>query len=58
MTDQLNQPVSLSNQYETNAKRTIHVPSYRSALQGPVASLTSTSSDRPDVASVAILGYN
>ena len=34
------------------------VPPYRSALQEPTVSLARNPNDRPDVASVAILGYN
>ncbi|AOI89385.1 hypothetical protein NUV26_34640 [Burkholderia pseudomultivorans] len=34
------------------------VTSYQAVLQEPMMSLVGSTSDRPDVASVAILGYN
>ena len=37
---------------------TSFVPPYRSLLQEPTVSLARNPNDRPDVASVAILGYN
>jgi len=60
MTAQSNQSVSqpYGDEYQTNVKRTVPTPTYRSALQGPVASLASSPGDRPDIATVAILGYN
>jgi hypothetical protein len=36
----------------------VRVPSYRSVLQEPLASLAGNLNDRPDVATAAILGYN
>jgi len=37
---------------------TIFTPAYRSLLQEPTVSLARNPNDRPDVVSVAILGYN
>jgi hypothetical protein len=47
-----------SDDYPANMKSHIPMQMYRAALQGPVASLASSPGDRPDVATVAILGYN
>ncbi|MFB5149287.1 hypothetical protein WJH60_06800 [Burkholderia orbicola] len=35
-----------------------HVTSYQAVLQEPMTSLVGNTIDRPDVAAVAILGYN
>ncbi|HKT63401.1 hypothetical protein [Burkholderia sp. 22313] len=43
---------------ESGAPKEVHVSSYQAAMQEPMTSLVGGTIDRPDVASVAILGYN
>ncbi len=43
---------------DTGAPEEAHVTSYQAVLQEPMASLVGSTIDRPDVAAVAILGYN
>ena len=43
---------------ESGAPEEVHVTSYQAVLQEPMASLVGSTIDRPDVAAVAILGYN
>ncbi|EDT39915.1 hypothetical protein [Burkholderia ambifaria] len=43
---------------ESRAPEEAHVTSYQAVLQEPMTSLVGSTIDRPDVAAVAILGYN
>ncbi|CAG9242466.1 conserved hypothetical protein [Burkholderia diffusa] len=43
---------------EAGAPEEAHVTSYQAVLQEPMTSLVGNTIDRPDVAAVAILGYN
>lgn len=43
---------------DTGAPEEVHVTSYQAVLQEPMTSLVGSTIDRPDVAAVAILGYN
>ncbi|AOI59258.1 hypothetical protein [Burkholderia diffusa] len=43
---------------EAGAPEDAHVTSYQAVLQEPTTSLVGNTVDRPDVAAVAILGYN
>ncbi|KWH16642.1 hypothetical protein WT59_08240 [Burkholderia territorii] len=43
---------------EAGAPEGAHVTSYHAVLQEPMTSLVGNTGDRPDVAAVAILGYN
>ncbi|MBY4869710.1 hypothetical protein DIE14_32520 [Burkholderia sp. Bp9017] len=43
---------------ETGAPKEAHVTSYQAAMLEPTTSLVGGTFDRPDVAAVAILGYN
>ncbi|KVV55597.1 hypothetical protein WT27_25725 [Burkholderia territorii] len=43
---------------EAGAREDAHVTSYQAVLQEPMTSLVGNTGDRPDVAAVAILGYN
>ncbi|MDN7906811.1 hypothetical protein [Burkholderia diffusa] len=43
---------------EAGAPEEAQVTSYQAVLQEPMASLVGSTIDRPDVAAVAILGYN
>ncbi|RQZ14778.1 hypothetical protein DIE15_17505 [Burkholderia sp. Bp9031] len=52
--DAFDQPV----RDDTGAPEEAHVTSYQAVLQEPMASLVGSTIDRPDVAAVAILGYN
>lgn len=45
-------------QNDADGAKAVHVPSYRSLLKAPTVLLAGNQSDRPDVANVAILGYN
>jgi hypothetical protein len=44
-------------QNEADGEKAAHMPAYRSVLQEPTA-LAGELNDRPDVVTVAILGYN
>ncbi|WP_027782173.1 MULTISPECIES: hypothetical protein [Burkholderia] len=52
--DAFDEPV----QDETGAPEDVRVTSYQAVLQEPMTSLVGGTLDRPDVAAVAILGYN
>ena len=43
---------------ETGAPKEAHMTSYQAAMLEPTTSLVGGTLDRPDVAAVAILGYN
>ena len=43
---------------ESGAPEEVHVTSYQAVLQEPMTSLVGGMIDRPDVAAVAMLGYN
>ncbi|KER74410.1 hypothetical protein ACN8ZM_29100 [Burkholderia aenigmatica] len=43
---------------EPGAQEAPRVTSYQAVLQEPMTSLVGNTTDRPDVAAVAILGYN
>ncbi|MBY4767982.1 hypothetical protein [Burkholderia ambifaria] len=43
---------------ESGAPEEVRVTSYQAVLQEPMTSLVGGTMDRPDVAAVAILGYN
>ena len=58
MTNLQNDHASDLAQNDADGEEAAHVPSYRSVLQEPTASLAGKLDDRPDVATVAILGYN
>jgi hypothetical protein len=45
-------------QNDADGEKAAHAPAYRSVLQEPTASLAGKLNDRPDVVTVAILGYN
>ncbi|WP_165778909.1 hypothetical protein [Paraburkholderia hospita] len=45
-------------QYDADGEKAAHIPAYCSVLQEPTASLAGKLNDRPDVVTVAILGYN
>ncbi|KVD43789.1 hypothetical protein WS89_28030 [Burkholderia sp. MSMB1072] len=45
-------------QDETGAPEDVRVSSYQAVLQEPTTSLVGGTIDRPEVAAVAILGYN
>lgn len=56
-----NPPKSYTNdpsQIGADGATAARAPTYRSALQEPLASLAGNLNDRPDVATAAILGYN
>ncbi|MGS0895617.1 hypothetical protein ACVBGC_24270 [Burkholderia stagnalis] len=60
MTFSRKQPAYFSgfDAFDEPAPDVAHVTSYQAVLQEPMVSLVGSTSDRPDVASVAILGYN
>ncbi|AOJ77528.1 hypothetical protein [Burkholderia ubonensis] len=45
-------------QYDADASQEVRATSYHAVLQEPTASLVGGTTDRPDVATAAILGYN
>ena len=58
MTHSQNSQAGDLKQSDADRGKAVHVPSYRSVLREPTASLAGNLNDRPDVATAAILGYN